>query len=170
MPSFEQKFSHLRTEHLMIAEGKIYKEPLLVQTVLGSCVSVSFFHRRNALGAIFHSLLPEYKSYESEGPNNAVFRYVDSAIDKIVDMFARANIKPSALECKVFGGASALFPKEISVGERNVRVAFESLAKYNLRVVASNVGGVRGRKILFLPHTGDVFVKLLNNTSKNVSK
>lgn len=170
MPNLEQKLRHLNTEHLMIAEGKLYTEPLLVQTVLGSCVSVSFFHPRKNIGAIFHSLLPQFSAYETDEKNAAVFRYVDSAITRMVQAFGEINIKPSSLECKVFGGANALFPKEVSVGEKNVRTAFESLAKYNLRVVASNVGGMKGRKILFLPHTGDVFVKLLNNTTRTATK
>ena len=36
--------------------------------------------------------------------------------------------------------------------------------RQGLRLTASDVGGDRGRKLLFLTHTGDVWVKRLNKS------
>ena len=76
---------------------------------------------------------------------------------------ARRGVACSEIECKVFGGASALFAEEISVGRKNVETAFATLSELGLRVAASNVGGVAGRKIVFSTSTGEIFVRMLNN-------
>jgi chemotaxis protein CheD len=94
-------------------------------------------------------------------PPQNPFRYVDSSIDALAARLARRAAAPCEVECKVFGGASALFQGEAGVGEQNVRAAFEALARHRFRVAASHCGGEKGRKLVFLSHTGEVFVKLL---------
>lgn len=151
--------------YLLVAQGGLYDRPTLVQTVLGSCVSVVFFSREHLLGGIFHALLPTAAAYETVLPPQNPFRYVDSSIDALAARLARRGVAASEVECKVFGGASALFQGEAGVGELNVRAAFESLARHRFRVAASHVGGEKGRKLVFLSHTGEVFVKLLGSRS-----
>jgi len=64
---------------ISIQPGELYiaRTPLMLQTILGSCVSVTFWSKRLALGAMCHGVLPKC-------PRGAAlreqFRYVDSAI------------------------------------------------------------------------------------------
>ncbi|HMM40193.1 MAG TPA: chemotaxis protein CheD, partial [Desulfovibrio sp.] len=60
--------------------------------------------------------------------------------------------------------ANSLVQGEFGIGMKNVRTAFAGLASAGLRVTASNVGGTRGRKLVFLPSTGDVYMKILSET------
>ncbi len=147
--------------YLLVAQGGLYERPTLVQTVLGSCVSVAFFNRRRRIGGIFHALLPKAADYEAILPPQNPYRYVDAAVDALAAKLARLGVSATGMECKVFGGASALFQGEAGVGEKNVLMAFEALARHRLRVTATHVGGDRGRKLVFLSHTGEVFVKFL---------
>ena len=65
-----------------------------------------------------------------------------------------------ATSAKVFGGARML--SQLSFGmisERNVAVAREFLRKHGIRIVAEDVGGARGRKILFHTKSGKVLVR-----------
>jgi len=139
---------------LMSGDGGVYTSPTAVQTVLGSCVAVTFFCPRWHIGATFHALMP-HRDKDIDG----VYRSVDSAIQQICASLFNQGVKQHEIECKVFGGANAMFQHELSVGPKNVQAAFEALASYPLRVVASHVGGQLGRKIVFISNTGEVFVR-----------
>ena len=148
--------------YLLVAQGGVFERPTLVQTVLGSCVSVAFFSRRQRVGGIFHALLPCLADYEKGGPTPGNrFRYVDAAVDAVVASLSRRGVDLPEVECKVFGGAAAMFQGEACVGQKNVLAAYEALARHRLRVTASHVGGERGRKLVFISHTGEVYVKFL---------
>lgn len=162
MRNILEKHPGLDSVYLLVAQGGVFERPTLVQTVLGSCVSVVFFAREVGIGGMFHALLPKSADYEKGmvAPGNR-YRYVDAAVDALVMSLKRRKVDPGMVECKVFGGAGAMFQGETAVGIKNVQSAYESLARHQLRVAASHVGGDRGRKLVFLSHTGEVFVKCL---------
>lgn len=147
--------------YLMIAAGGVFTEPTSVQTVLGSCVTVTFHCPARKVGGIFHALLPSASGYSREDSARTPFKFVDSAILAIIGGLERLGVRRSGLEAKVFGGSSGLVDDGIGVGRRNVETAFATLERCRVHVKAADVGGRRGRKILFMTHTGDVFVKKL---------
>ena len=153
--------AHLRLYHLMIAEGGLFGPNDAVQTILGSCVSVTFHHPQEHIGAIFHALLPKWAEYENPLSAKNRFKYVDSAVDTLCRKIQKMGLRLDKLDCKVFGGASPLLRGELGAGKRNAQTALESLEKHGLRIVASNVGGIQGRKLLFLVESGAVYIKKL---------
>jgi chemotaxis protein CheD len=84
-------------------------------------------------------------------------------------MFTERGISRAAIEAKVFGGAD-MFPNEPArkdasykaVGRMNIAKAEELLGEEGIRIIAADVGGVQGRKILFRPNTGEVFLQRMN--------
>jgi len=156
-------YPDLDSVYLLVAQGGVFERPTLVQTVLGSCVSVAFYSRDNGFGGIFHALLPRSADYEKVLLPGNRFRYVDAAVDAVAGSLVRRGVDLAEVECKVFGGAGALFQGEAGVGQKNVLAAYEALARHRLRVTASHVGGERGRKLVFFSHTGEVFVKFLGS-------
>ncbi|KHK00655.1 chemotaxis protein CheD [Desulfovibrio sp. TomC] len=166
MQGLLDRFPDHKIAFLNVAQGILVDCPTMAHTVLGSCVSVTFFAPRHGLGAIFHALLPRAGEYRLHDPVDSPYKFVDTAINVLVSRFIRRGVKLSHIECKVFGGASALFAEEMSVGRRNVETAFATLSDLGLRVAASNVGGEAGRKIVFSTSTGEIFVRMLNNGVK----
>jgi chemotaxis protein CheD len=70
------------------------------------------------------------------------------------------------LEVKLFGGADVLraagTPRgKPTVGAQNCKVAEEALAEEGFTVSASDVGGIRGRRIHFHTGTGEVLLHRL---------
>lgn len=147
--------------YLMIASGEVCALPTSVQTVLGSCVAVTFHCPTRRIGGIFHALLPCAADYPRDNPALTPYRYVDSAILAILSGLDRLGVRRQGLEAKVFGGSCGVMDDSVGVGHRNVEIAFETLKRSRVRVKAADVGGRRGRKVLFLTHTGDVYVKKL---------
>ncbi len=147
--------------YLMIAAGGVFTRPTTVQTVLGSCVSVTFHCPVLHIGGIFHALLPRAEDYPRDNPASTPYKYVDTAIRTVLEGLEQQGVRVRGLEAKVFGGSCGNQDQSSGVGQRNVEVAFETLGRCGVRIKAADVGGRRGRKLLFLSHAGDVYVKRL---------
>jgi chemotaxis protein CheD len=139
--------------------------PSVVTTVLGSCVSVTMFSAEHHSGAICHALLPEEKDAGD------ACRYVDSSIMKMLRAFSRNGIDHSRIEVKLFGGSDVLPVVDVgkqgtTVGRQNIDAALRVIERERLNIAASDLGGVRGRKILFHTHTGEILLKRLNRIER----
>jgi chemotaxis protein CheD len=154
---------------IFLKPGEIYfsEQPSIVSTVLGSCVSVTMFSPERHIGAICHAVLPE------EREAGEAFRYVDSSILTMLEGFDRYGIPRSHIEVKLFGGAEMLPPgpvrrKDSSVGRQNIEIAMQVVERENLQLVASDLGGVHGRKIFFNTHTGEILLKRLRKARRGI--
>lgn len=121
-----------------------------------------------------HAFLPYAGDYGAD-PGYPC-KFVDTSIDYLVRVFSRLCVDLAQLEIKVFGGGDAMrlyqAPRSAGrnrswagVGPRNVEAARQVLAQRGMRIAAEDVGGVLGRKVLFLTHTGGVWVKKLSGGS-----
>jgi chemotaxis protein CheD len=154
--------SHL--PHVFLKPGELFlsRDPAIVTTVLGSCVSITFFEPARRLGAMCHVMLPS-------GPIDEGFKFLDSTLGYMVNKIDGMGIRPAACEVKMFGGADVLLPREfqgsrLSVGCQNIQEARRGLDALGIVPKASDVGGKHGRKLFFNSQTGDVFLKMLNKT------
>ncbi|RJX27939.1 MAG: chemotaxis protein CheD [Desulfurivibrio sp.] len=143
------------------------EEAALVKTVLGSCVAVTMFSPRCRVGSLCHSMLPSCRNENpciggcQDGP-----RYVDCAIRRMLEWFFSLGINREEIEVKVFGGSDMFAgprgPEYKGIGRQNIDMALQTLEQEGLRLAASDVGGPRGRKIIFKSYSGEVFLKRLN--------
>jgi chemotaxis protein CheD len=150
--------SQLPKIYLKPGELSVSETPAEVSTVLGSCVAVTFYSPQHLVGAICHAMLPH-------GGEQGSFKYVDGALRYMLDFFDRRGVKRNEIMVKMFGGADMFDAKTTSkiqtVGRQNLEAAQEILQHNRLQVRAKDIGGGRGRKLLFYPHTGEVFLKRL---------
>lgn len=149
----------LSTIYLRPGEIAIVREPTLISTVLGSCVSFTFFHSARGLAGICHALLPH-------GSGEEGFRYVNECGKHLLASFLAQGVRREEIEVKLFGGADMFEGRRggapLSVGEQNLAAARSFIEEEGLRLRASDVGGRRGRKILFHSGTGEVLLKRLH--------
>jgi len=143
----------------MVGDGNVFDKPALVTTVLGSCVAVTFYCRAKQVGAIFHAIMPVMPDKETNKQTKNYYKYVDTSVRHIVYSLQRRGIKQNQIEAKVFGGAQAFFKGKIRPGPNNIRIAFEVLASHNIKILASDVGGDKGRNLVFVSNTGEVYIK-----------
>jgi len=143
--------------------------PTLVTTVLGSCVAVTMCAPHRLIGAICHAFLPDSAKFNVHGKDPQVCRFVDTAVESMLASLMRLRVAPEELVVKVFGGASGIMSGDrcnlYDIGGRNLHAVHERLADHGIRVTRSATGGCQGRKLLFLTHTGDVWVKTLHKTN-----
>jgi len=146
--------SHPDLPVLYLKPGELYlgEQPTVVTTVLGSCVSLIFFHPPRRLGAICHAVLPINKDQENS------FRFVDSAFYWMLQQFQSRDIVFSQIQVKLFGGADVLEcikgdSRPVTVGQQNIRQTLEMIKANGLQVQVSDLGGTVGRKLFFFyPH------------------
>jgi chemotaxis protein CheD len=142
-------------------------EPTVVTTLLGSCVAVTMFSPRHRLGAICHALLPTCRSHHCTQWETESGKYVECAIRSMLEGFVARGVAKSEIEVKLFGG-SEMFDiaegKHQSVGRQNAQMALSMLEGEPVRLVKQDLGGQRGRKIIFHTATGEVFLKRLRKS------
>jgi len=150
--------SHEHNIYLKPGEVVIARKPVLVSTVLGSCVAVTLFSPDCGFGAICHAMLPNSAGQSED------LRYVDSALLHIYRKAQEFGAVNKHLVVKLFGGARVLNigsaeSTGYSIGEQNVARALEVIASLGLAVAGEDTGGLVGRKLYFCTRDGDVYLR-----------
>ncbi len=141
-------------------------EPTLIHTVLGSCVSVILFDRKNRYGSMCHAVLDSNPYHEDSATCS---KFMDCVIDEMIQKFSEQKIDVQSLVVKVFGGASMLDKGPLASptaqpGVKNILMARKILEEYGCTIDAEDCGGYRGRKIYFCSHSGEVFLKRIKKS------
>lgn len=148
-------------EAAKILPGEYYftGKPMMIVTVLGSCVAACIRDRVSGIGGMNHFMLPDG---ESGGASASSMRYGSYAMEVLIDQLLKAGARRENLEAKVFGGGNVLRGfSSINVGERNARFVRDYLRTVNIRILAEDLNDIHPRKVYFFPETGKVLVKKL---------
>jgi chemotaxis protein CheD len=125
--------------------------PLVLSTILGSCVGVCLFDAERGVGGMNHFLLPD-----SAGQARPTARFGDVAMQRLLAAVLEAGARQAGLAARVYGGACVLAAFCASgnhLGERNVEAALHFLEARGIPVLERDTGGRRGRRLVF--HTQD---------------
>jgi chemotaxis protein CheD len=158
---------------LDLQPGELYlaRGPAILRTILGSCVGVTFWSARLGAGALCHGVLPRCPKVWAPGSSASEgHRYVDFSIRYLARQFDALGAFRHEVEVKLFGGADVLASAgtgraKPTVGALNCQTAKEVLAEEGFTVSASDLGGVRGRRIHFHTGTGEVLLHRLSGWS-----
>ena len=152
---------------MLPGESYLVTEPMILRTVLGSCVGIAFLVPRLGIGALCHPMLPQYPSKPPVGRSVAAGRrYVDFAIRDLAGQFEALGARRGEVRVKLFGGGDVLLVGNASsrptVGALNCEAALRVLEEHGFKVVASSLGGTTGVHIKFNTETGEILLKRLN--------
>lgn len=123
-------------------------------TVLGSCVAVCLWDPTSGVGGVNHYLLPR-----GIGTGTTALRFGSLAIPELIRRVLAFGALPSRMRAKVFGGACLNGDGAGRLSTENIEIARDCLAQAQIPIVAEDVGGRVGRKLLFRINTGDVWAK-----------
>lgn len=149
------------------------KNPTLVTTVLGSCISITMINHKLKIGAIIHAMLPYYKNSGDAKNKKDPFNYVDRSIEFILSEFEKNGVKIKDIEAKLFGGANMFAgsnQKNGTIGYQNSKVAIEIMKQSGIEPVKIDVGGTQSRKIIFNTASGEVWLKRINRENSNLNQ
>jgi chemotaxis protein CheD len=140
--------------------GGVYasSNPVVVRTLLGSCVAVCLFDPKRCIGGMNHFLLPEGASQQ---PGDTATRYGVHAMDQLIGALMKLGAERSRLVAKVFGGGHVVGvnPDAFAVPRRNVDFARQFLCDEGMPVLSEDVGGYSPREVRFHATSGRARVR-----------
>jgi len=159
-----------KCEKYYLKPGYIYitEEPSVIYTVLGSCVSVCLYDKRQKIGGVCHYLLPKKRAQDTP-----TTKWGDIAITALYNAFIDFNSQPSDLLAQIVGGAYLEGnASSQSVASDNVQIARKMLKKFSINIISEDTGGTLGRKILYYSEVNEIMVckvQKLRATDYNVN-
>lgn len=152
-------------------ESHLVSQPVVLRTLLGSCVGITFLAPAKGVAALCHPMLPHCPPNRlAKLPVRARGRYVDLAIRDISQQMDALGICRAETQVKVFGGGDVLAVSEDAlrptVGCLNGESALATLAEHGYRVAVSILGGKTGVQIQFHTGTGEVLLRRLDSGSE----
>lgn len=139
------------TRHYLIP-GKLFAaaQPFAITTIVGSGICVCLWDSVLGIGGANHIML-------AEGPedNDNAARYANVANPMLLKRMLGLGAEMNNLEARIFGGSmpKVTFGDKTHMGELNVQAATHFLEMNGIRLIEREIGGTRGRKIVF--HTDD---------------
>jgi len=140
--------------------GELYAttRPMVIHTLVGSCVSVCLFDPTRQIGGMNHILLPGKADMTKF---DAPARYGIYAMELLINKIMKLGGNRHELIAKIFGGAHLLpaISYENGIGRKNVAFVTEFLRNESIRIISHDIEGHESRRIYFHTDTGDVFLK-----------
>jgi len=142
--------------------GEIYasSKPAVIETILGSCVSVCMFDSQMSVGGMNHILLP---GKADMGNFDGAARYGINAMEMLINKLMKLGARRKNLQAKIFGGAHIIQSLELdnSPGLKNVSFAEKFMRIEGIPIVSRDTGGINARRVHFHTHSSDVYLKTL---------
>lgn len=170
MPAVDtERFTHVRRmrdnrfphEIASILPGEFFvsTEPMVVYTVLGSCISACIRDPIAGVGGMNHFMLPAPKEHQSgDAWGGESTRYGSFAMEQLINGILKRGGLRQRLEIKLFG-AGKIYEGNIDVGARNTEWVLNYLKTEGFSVASSNLGDVFPRKVYYFTDSGRVLMK-----------
>ena len=152
----------IQLREYLLKPGFIFlsKEPVVISSVLGSCVAVSMWDNKVLFGGMAHYLFPNVRPGASP-----TAKYGNVAVRHLAEMFFLEGAVKERINAQLFGGASNSKRNRI-VAEENITIARLALEKLGIKVVSEDVGGHMGRKLIYNTLTNEAIVYKTNQLRK----
>jgi len=161
------QFTHIRRmrdyrfpyEIASILPGEFFvsRDPMIVYTVLGSCISACIRDPVAGVGGMNHFMLPEPKenAHDSWGEST---RYGSYAMESLINEILKRGGLKRRLEVKLFG-AGKIYEGNIDIGARNAEWVVMFLRMEGLVPTKTDLGDVFPRKVYYFTDSGRVLMK-----------
>ncbi|MBW1940051.1 MAG: chemotaxis protein CheD [Deltaproteobacteria bacterium] len=134
----------------------------LAASSLGSCVIVYIYDHKNRIGGLSHFQYPVTKNKKK-----CTTRYGNISILTLIRMFLALGSKKKHLEAQIFGGAHRPITFSKNMGWENVKLARKALKREGIYIASEDVGGTKGRKVVFNTKTNEVAILKVNDLPDN---
>jgi chemotaxis protein CheD len=135
------------------------RAPILLDTVLGSCISACLYDPVSGIGGMNHFMLPE----GADPGNPTSTRYGVNAMELLISEIMKLGGTRKRIQAKVFGGGHVLKIRESLDGipQQNIEFAHRFLQAEQIPVMCEDIGGYQARRVLFNTQNARVYLKKL---------
>lgn len=150
-----------------IADIAVAHSPVVLRTILGSCVGICIYDSGKKIGAMGHIMLPEHR-----GSGSPLEKYADTAIPLMVEKLEDEGCTRKKMIAKIAGGATMFKLSENSlmgdIGKNNINKVKSVLKELEIELTGEDTGGDFGRTIDFYTENGEMKIKSLSKYEKVV--
>lgn len=149
-----------------ILPGELYVSTTkteVICTTLGSCVSACIRDKVTGIGGMNHFMLPVTLDESTSSWMNMATRYGSYAMEQLINEILKAGGQRDNLEMKVCGGAGIIKGMANVVGQRNSEFVREYARIEGLDILASDLGDIYPRKVMYFPASGRMRIKRLQS-------
>ncbi|MCH3964344.1 MAG: chemotaxis protein CheD [Clostridium sp.] len=153
-----------------IADMNTAASPDIIMTIgLGSCIGIAMYDRFKAVGGLAHIMLPDSTQFSIvKNP----MKFADLAIPMLIEKLENMGVKKQNMKAKIAGGASMFNFSDKSmimdIGSRNGKSVKLTLKKYSIPVLAEDLGGNKGRTMIFDTSSGIVKIRTVGLGTKEL--
>ena len=145
-----------------IVAGEVYasRDPVIITTLLGSCIAVCLYDPTVQAGGMNHFLLPAANTAEAA---NACFGI--NAMELLINELMTIGGDRNRMVAQLFGGGSVMqgHLQSSRVGEQNISFVRKYLNTEGIPILEQKVGGSKAMRISMLATTGQVMAKELGH-------
>jgi len=138
-------------------------EKTRLRSVVGSALVVTVYDPSKMIGGMASYCLPSKE--KNRVPDSLIAKH---AIEMLLDMLRSKGSFSRNLEAQIYGAAISGEPCENKdlLRQKNIKIGLETLKENGVDVVGIDVGGCRGRKIVFDTQTGETLSYKVNKIRK----
>lgn len=121
---------------------------------VGSCLVICLYDKTTKIGGLAHAMLPCSRSFEKIRPKThfeaSSAKYVDEAIDRLVQEMENIGSEKGNIKAKLVGGAEMIKIFSESghgLGIKNIEMAHKKLEELDIAIESESVGGSVGRLV-----------------------
>ncbi len=137
------------------------KEPVVISTVLGSCVAVTLWDKKGTYGGMAHYLYPSVQQRKK-----STAQYGNVAVLHLIKIFFDEGSDKKNMQAQIFGGASLHSVECSRIAGENIRMARNTLKNFGVKIISEDVGGHVGRKLVYNTLTNEAIVYRANKLRK----
>ena len=132
---------------LLPGQYYISKTPVIIETLVGLCVSVCLYNAKTGCAAMNHFL----QDCPPSKDDCALGRYDSTATEHIINTLMKMDTKPGHYRAQIFGGTKVIKTNSTDndIGLKNIDIARKILTVQGIRIIRKEVGSTRGRRIRF---------------------
>lgn len=139
------------TQRINLVQGEARVEGganVVLTTLLGSCVAACIRDSEAGIGGMNHFLLPGDGTSQNRAESYGLY-----LMEVLVNGLLKKGARRQSLQAKLFGGARTL-DGLADIGAKNAAFALRFLDNEGIAHVGGDLGGDRGRRIEYWPHSG----------------
>ena len=128
-----------------------------LRTLLGSCIGLALYDRRQRIGGLAHIVLP-YARGETDRPG----KFVNTAVPTLIEQMKRLAGARLNLTAKIAGGASMFSTTATgNIGLQNADSCQKILSDLSIPIIGKHCGGQQGRRMSLDTTTGKVVIEIV---------
>ncbi|MDN5303382.1 MAG: chemotaxis protein CheD [Fusobacteriaceae bacterium] len=144
-----------------MADYRVGSAPAKLITLgLGSCIGITLYDKRKKAGGMAHIMLPKNNTKDTKS-----LKFADTALALMIEELEKMGLNKRNMEAKIAGGAQMFSfgssDQLNSIGTRNAIAVKEILKENNIKIIAEDTGGNKGRTIELDLDTGKLRIKTI---------